>query len=74
LLFQVKEFLKFEDICDNWEQLVVLFFNGSLNEERELENVTTPSKVSQLHFFPYLTILQKHVAEKEKQDSRKVKG
>lgn len=69
-----EEFLKFEDICDNWEQLVVLFFNGSLNDDRELENVTTASKVSQLHFFPYLTILQKHVAEKEKQDSAKAKG
>jgi hypothetical protein len=68
-----EEFLKFEEISDNWEQLITLFFNGSLNDDRELENVTTSSKVSALHFFPYLQMLQKHVAEKEKEDSVKAK-
>lgn len=63
-------YLDFEDIQDNWEQLVTLFFNGSLNEDRELENVTTPSKVSQLHFFPYVSLMQKHVEEKEKEDQK----
>jgi hypothetical protein len=68
------EFLKFDDISDNWEQLILLFFNGSLNDERELENITNPSKVSQLHFFPYVQILQKYVNAKEEQDKGKVKG
>lgn len=64
------EYLDFEKIQDNWEQLIVLFFNGSLNDDRQLVDVTTPSKVSELHFFPYVQMLQKHVealeAEKDK--------
>jgi hypothetical protein len=36
------EFLDFEKIQDNWEQLIVLFFNGSLNDDRQLVDVTTP--------------------------------
>jgi hypothetical protein len=69
------EYLDFEKIQDNWEQLVVLFFNGSLNDDRQLVDVTTPSKISELHFFPYVQMLQKHVEimteEKEKTNAKK---
>jgi hypothetical protein len=66
------EYLDFTTIEDNWEQLILLFFNGSLNEDsRELDNVTTASLVSQLHFFPYLTMLQKHVEQKAKEEEKR---
>lgn len=68
------EYLEFEKIQDNWEQLIVLFFNGSLTEDRQLTDVTTPSKVSELHFFPYVQMLQKHVeAMAEEKDKSKKK-
>lgn len=60
-----KSYLNFNDICDNWEQLIKLFFNGSLNEDtRELENLT-PSLVSNLHFLPYGQMWNKHLTQKK---------
>jgi hypothetical protein len=58
------QYLNFEDIQDNWEQLITLFFNSGLDvETREAGNVL-PSSVSQLHFFPYMQIIQRLVQEK----------
>lgn len=60
------QYLDFEDIQDNWEQLVVLFFNGSFDEDTRTSPTLLPSKVSNLHFFPYLEMLRTHLKEIEK--------
>lgn len=63
------QYLSFEDIQDNWEQLIVLFFNGDLNpEKREAESIS-PSRIGQLHFFPYLEVLKKYLDEKREKDA-----
>ena len=60
-----RTYLKFEDICENWEQLILLFFNGSLNlETREVTDIT-PSLVSNLHFLPYGQMWNKHLTMKK---------
>lgn len=52
------EYLNYEDIKENWEQLVKLVFNGSINEKtREIDNTTEP-EVSKLHFLPFQLQLQ----------------
>lgn len=67
------EFLDFSRIEENWEQLVLLFFNGSLDEDRELRDASVPGHVSQLHFFGYVRMIQKHV-ESEKEANEKEKS
>jgi hypothetical protein len=60
-------FLDYETICENWEQLVVLFFNGGLNQvTREVsgEDILTPSKVASLHFLPYVEDIKKFARQK----------
>ena len=53
--------LSYDDICENWEQLTRLVFNGSLDEKtRNIEGVT-PSLVSNLHFLPYETQRELHL-------------
>ena len=52
------EYLDYEDIKENWEQLVKLVFNGSINEKtREIDSTTEP-EVSKLHFLPFQLQLQ----------------
>ena len=52
------EYLNYEDIKENWEQLVKLVFNGSINEKtREIDSTTEP-EVSKLHFLPFQLQLQ----------------
>jgi hypothetical protein len=62
-------FLNFEDISDNWEQLVVLFFNGQFNQETRTHVTIAQSEVSRLHFLPYGEMLTKHLAAKEAKDA-----
>lgn len=59
------QYLDFEDISDNWEQLIILFFNGGLDVATRVSERVMPSLISSLHFFPYLTMLQKIVKEVE---------
>lgn len=68
------QYLNFEEIQEHWEQLIVLFFNAGLNiETRDLDQII-PSKISQLHFFPYMEIFRtyhnKMMEEKEKEKSK----
>ena len=49
-----EEYLNFEDIQENWEQIIQLFFTDGLNEETRVISDITPSKVSKLHFLPYM--------------------
>lgn len=65
-------YLDFEDIKDNWEQLVALFFNGAIDETSRKVEAVSPSKVSKLHFLPYQKMLEKHLKslkETQKEDS-----
>jgi hypothetical protein len=56
-----QKYLNYDDICENWEQLTRLVFNGSLDEKtRNIEGVT-PSLVSNLHFLPYETQRELHL-------------
>lgn len=55
------ETLQFEDICENWEQIILLFFNGGLNPDTRRTDNIMPSRVSQLHFLPFGEMLMKHV-------------
>lgn len=56
-----QKYLSYDDICENWEQLTRLVFNGSLDEKtRNIEGVT-PSLVSNLHFLPYETQRELHL-------------
>jgi hypothetical protein len=60
--------LDFDDISDNWEQLITLFFNSSLDiNTREINDVSA-SKVSQLHFLPYNQIAKKAIIAKKKME------
>jgi len=54
-------YLDYEDIKDNWEQLVKLIFNGSIDEKTRayVEGATEP-EVSKLHFLPFQSQLQIH--------------
>ena len=62
-----QEYLNFEDISENWEQLILLFFNGQINMENRQVNDISPSKVSQLHFLPYNEMMLKHLNQKRKE-------
>jgi hypothetical protein len=63
------QYLNFEDIQDNWEQLITLFFNSGLNTETREFGDVLPSAISQLHFFPYMQIIQRLVQEKAEKES-----
>lgn len=63
--------LDYETIKDNWEQTILLFFNGGLDlDTREVsgDNILVPSKVSSLHFFPYVPIIRKYALLKQKEE------
>lgn len=60
------EYLSFDDIKENWEQLVHLFFNSNFDTETRIHGSITQPKVSQLNFLPYSEILNKHLANKVK--------
>lgn len=63
-------YLDFDSISDNWEQLITLFFNGALNEDtREVKDVT-PSRIGQLHFFPFLKNFKIHLAERTELENK----
>jgi hypothetical protein len=69
------EFLKYEDICQNWEQLVLLFFNGGLNpttREVSSENILNPSWVASLHFLPYVSEIKKFARAKRKKEEEEL--
>lgn len=67
------EYLKYEDIKDNWEQLILLFFNGSFDYEvGDVTDVST-SLVSKYHFLPYGKMLRNHLAQVEKDQKEKEK-
>lgn len=61
------QYLDFDDISDNWEQLVSLFFNGSIDEETRSIKDISPSKVSQLHFLPYEKMIRTHLKTRAEQ-------
>lgn len=62
------QYLQFEDISENWEQLIYLFFNGSIiKETREVKDISAP-RISQLHFLPYERLFRKHMKIKLKLD------
>lgn len=58
-----QEYLSYDDIKENWEQLILLFFNGGLNTEtREMEDLVA-GKISSLHFLPVGKAMQKALDE-----------
>ena len=66
-------YLNYDDIAENWEQLIVLFLNGGLNEETRTVEKLLPSRISQLHFLPYLEMLQAHL-DRRREELEKEKG
>lgn len=69
------QYLDFDDISDNWEQLVALFFNGSIDQNTRNVPDLAPSKVSQLHFLPYAQMIKKHIkAQQEKETENNSQG
>jgi hypothetical protein len=53
-------YLDYEDLKENWEQLVRLVFNGSIDEKTRKVEGTTEPEVSKLHFLPFELQLQNH--------------
>lgn len=47
------EYLDYDSICDNWEQLFKLVFNSAYDEETRESVDVKPSLISNLHFLPY---------------------
>jgi hypothetical protein len=67
-----QKYLNFNDICENWEQLITLFFNSALDiNTREISDVSA-SKVSQLHFLPFNRIANLALQEKRKKEKEKL--
>ena len=65
------QYLDFEDISENWEQIIYLFFNGSINKDtREVTEISSP-RISQLHFLPFERILRKHIKTKIEKDKER---
>lgn len=57
------ETLKYADIQEDWEQTVLLFFNGGLDSKtREVPamEILTASRVASLHFAPYKALVKKY--------------
>ena len=61
-------YLDFNDICDNWEQLIRLFFNNEFDEESREVTGIAPSLVSNLHFLPYKKMWNEHRLKLESQE------
>jgi hypothetical protein len=69
-----QKYLSYDDICENWEQLTRLVFNGSLDEKtRNIEGVT-PSLVSNLHFLPYETQRELHLHKRRLDKTQELLG
>lgn len=65
-------YLDYTEISENWEQLIVLFFNGGLNLDTRAADDVLPSQISQLHFFPYMDLINKEIERvKEEKSKRK---
>ena len=66
------ETLNYDDIKENWEQTILLFFNGGLDvatREVTFDKILTASKVASLHFAPYRAYVKKYadqIQEREK--------
>lgn len=58
-------YLDYEDIKENWEQLIKLFFTDGLNEDTRVITEIIPSKVSNLHFLGYMKTLRKIAQERQ---------
>ncbi len=58
--------LDFEDIKENWEQIVTLFFNSSFDKNTRQMNTISQSEVSSLHFLPFAAQLEKHLEQRRK--------
>lgn len=66
-------YLDYSEILENWEQLILLFFNGGFNQDTREVDELKPSKVSQLHFLPYMETVAKAIEEeKERVEKEKV--
>jgi len=61
------QYLNFEDIQENWEQLVALFFNGAIDQETRSISEVSPSRISRLHFLPYERMVKEHLKTRQKQ-------
>lgn len=59
------EYLDFDDISENWEQLVTLFFNGGFDPQTRSLKGIDPSRISLLHFLPYTELAGKYIEEKK---------
>lgn len=55
------QYLNFDDISENWEQIVSLFFNGAIDQDNRAITEITPSRISQLHFLPYEKMIREHL-------------
>lgn len=65
-------YLDYDNISENWEQLVKLVFNGSLDEKtRNIEGVT-PSLVASLHFLPFETQRESHLHQKRVEKTKEL--
>lgn len=59
-----QEYLNYEDIKENWEQLILLFFSKGLDvNTRELKSLDA-GLISELHFFAHPKMLQKALQTK----------
>lgn len=67
-----QKFLNYDDISENWEQLVRLVFNGSLDEKTRNIDGVTPSLVSNLHFLPFETQRENHLHSKRLSKTREL--
>lgn len=64
------EYLEFDTLSENWEQLVILFFNGGFDINTRTLKSIEPSKISSLHFLPYAELTNKYVEEKKLQEKK----
>jgi len=65
-----EEYLDYEDIQENWEQLIKLFFTDGLDEDSRIMKEVSPSRVSNLHFLPYMKTLRTLAQERELQKEK----
>lgn len=60
-------YLDYDDIKENWEQLIVLFFNAGFDSDNRRHSSIVQPKVSELHFLPFVSQLNKYIARAEKE-------
>jgi len=65
--------LDYSEICENWEQTVLLLLNGGLDVDTREIGTVRPSKVSQLHFLPYMETVRKTILSM-KEEAEKLEG